>query len=185
MVLAFNQRISSNQKNIIINQKTTTHNQNPNLFNSNLNHAILFILKDTVSLFDLVKRETMGDKWGSVYLTLLDEAEHFLTVAAIHATSLECKVLAVHIWQWKHLRFVVESHDGDNGIRTCALPSQLERAIASCHFQHSISATIVAVGFDKVETSLRGSKQNVRIMLTYKGAALIRFLTYYDAFGLL
>ena len=107
LVLAFNQRISCNQKTIIINQKNTTHNQNPNLFNCNLNHAILFILKDTVSLFDLVKRETMGDKWGGVYLTLLDEAEHFLTVAAIHATSLECKVLAVHIWQGQELGFVV------------------------------------------------------------------------------
>ena len=111
----------------------------------------------------------MGDKWGSVYLTLLDEAQHFLTVAAIHATSLECKVLAVHIWQWKHLRFVVESHDGDNGIRTCALPSQLERAIASCHFQHSISATIVAAGsFARLTFSSRLWSYYIRISFFVK-----------------
>lgn len=92
-------------------------------FHSNLNRTIFPILKDSVSLFNILQTIPVGDKRCSVNQSLLDQREYLRTVAFIHTASLESEVLTVHIWKRKHLRTVIKCDYCDDCIRAGRLPS--------------------------------------------------------------
>ena len=120
--------------------------------------SISLLLKDFVGFSNLCQRETVGDERCGVYLALLDELQDFLAVAAIHTSSLEGEVLAVHLWEWKHLSFIIEGNYRNYGIRTGTLPCKLESVVCSSYFKNSVSTTIDTV-FDNELLALFGSSQ--------------------------
>ena len=69
--------------------------------------SIPLLLKEFVGFSNLCQRETVGDERCGVYLALLDELQDLFTVTAIHTSCLESEVLALHLWEWKHLSFII------------------------------------------------------------------------------
>ena len=120
----------------------------------------------------------MCNERRSVNLSLRYQPENFGTVATVYSACLEGEVLAVHVGQGKYLRTVIQSHNGHNGIRTSALPSQLEGIIGSGHFNDYIGSSMRAVGFHKLLTLFRCSDQYLGIMGLHETDALFRFLTH-------
>ena len=113
----------------------------------------------------------MRDKRGGVYLAFLDELKYLFAVTAVHTSSLEGEVLAVHLRQWQHLWLVVEGYDRYDGIWTSTLPSQLECVFSTCHLQHPVSSSMVAVLHDNVRAFLWCCQQDIRIVLLDEGAS--------------
>ena len=147
-------------------------------------YAVFFVFEDAVGFLDAAEGEAVGDEWGGVDFALLDEAKHFLAVAAVNAASLEGEVLAIHVGQGEHLWLVVEGYDGDDGVGACALPSQAERVLGSSHFQHAVGSAMVAVISYKLLALVGSGEHHLRIMLLYEAAALLRRFADDDALGL-
>ena len=145
-----------------------------------LDYSVLLVLEYAVSLLYSAEWEAVGDERRGVYLALLDKTEHLFAVATVHATRLERKVLAVHVGQGQCLCLVVQGND----VGACALPSQAERVLSSCHFQHTVGSAIVAILSDKLLALVGSGEQHLRIMLPYEAAALLRRFADDDALGL-
>ena len=127
----------------------------------------------------------MRDERRGVNPSFGNEAEDFGTVASVHPARLEGEVLAVHIGQRKHLRTVVERHDGDRGIGAGTLPRQAEGVVGSRHLQHHIGTTVVGVRADELRTALRLRQQHVGIVGLHEGTAFGRLLAHDDTLGAL
>ena len=121
-------------------------------------NSISLLLKDFIGFCYPLQWETVRDERCGVYLALLDELQDFLAVAAIHTSCLEGEVLAVHLWEWKHLSFILEGNYRNYGIWTSTLPSELECVVCSSYFKNSVSTTIDTV-FDNELLALFGSSQ--------------------------
>ena len=127
----------------------------------------------------------MGDEGCSINLALGYEFQNFLAIAAIYASCLESEILAIHLRERQHLRFIIEGNYCHDGIWTCTLPCELEGVVGSCHFENSVSTAMVAVLDDEVLALFRICQKDRRIMLTNKLASFLRFLTYDDALWIL
>ena len=125
---------------------------------SHFDNSISLLLKKFVGFSNLCQRETVRDERCGVNLTLLDELQDLFTVTAIHTSCLEGEVLAVHLWEWKHLSFIIEGNYRNYGIWTSTLPSELECVVCSSYFKNSVSTTIDTV-FDNELLALFGSSQ--------------------------
>ena len=148
-------------------------------------YAVFFVFEDAVGFRNAAEGEAVGDEWGGVYLSLLNKAEHLLAVATIHATCLEGEVLAVHLWQGQHLRFVIESHHGDCGVWSGAAPCQLECIPGASHLQHAVGTAVVAVLAHKLLALIGCREQNFGIMCAHKLPSLLRRFAHDDALWLL
>ena len=127
----------------------------------------------------------MGDERCGVYPTLFNQAKDFPAIATVHATSLEDEVLAIHVWQRKHLWLVVEGHHGDNGIGSGTLPREAESAIGSGHFKHTVGSAMAAMLQDKVLAFLGNGEQHIGVMLLHEAEPFFRLLADDDTLGLL
>ena len=118
-------------------------------------------------------------------LTALDQPQDFCGVAAIDAARFEREVFAVHIWQRQHLRTVVQSHYGDNGIRAGTLPCKAERIVGTGNLDDTICAAVVAVTTDKIDALFWRGYQNERVVVTHELRPQGRLLAYDNALRLL
>ena len=57
--------------------------------NSYFYDSIFLVFENYVRFFYSAEWETMGDKWGSVYLSLLYKMKHFFAVASVYTAGLE------------------------------------------------------------------------------------------------
>ena len=74
---------------------------------SHFYNSISLLLKEFVRFSNPLQWETVRAKRCGVNLALLDEVQALLAVTAIHTSCLEGEVLAVHLWEWKHLSFII------------------------------------------------------------------------------
>ena len=110
----------------------------------------------------------MRDKRRDINLSRLYQTENLGTIASIHSTGLESQILTIHIGQRKYLRIIIKRHNRNHRIGTGTFPRQAESVSGSCHFQHDISASVIAVTKYKLLTLFRLRHQYIRIMFTDK-----------------
>ena len=134
-------------------------------------NSISLLLKEFIGFCYPLQWETVGDERCGVYLSFLDEVQDFLAVTPIHTAGLKGEILAVHLWQRQYLWLVIESHNSYDGIWTSTLPGQLESVLTTCHFQHSVCTSMVAVLHDEVGTFLWCRQQYIGIVLLDEGAS--------------
>ena len=131
---------------------------------SHFDNSISLLLKYFVGFCYPLQWETVRDERCGVYLALLDELQDFLAVTSIHTSRLESEILAVHLWQRQHLWLVIKGNNCHYCIGTGTLPSQLEWGLSTCHFQHSVCTSMVAVLHDEVGAFLWCRQQNIGVM---------------------
>ncbi len=110
----------------------------------------------------------MRNQRRGINFASFNQAQNLRTVAAIHATGFENKILAVHIGQRQALRFIVERHNRYDSIRTRAFPRQLEGIATAGNLQNNIRTAMVGMLLNKRFALLRLAKQYIGIMLADK-----------------
>lgn len=136
--------------------------------NSYFYDSVFLVFEDFVRFFYSAEWETMGDEWGSVYLSLLYKMKHFFAVASIYTAGLEGEVLAVHIGQRQYLGFVIKCYYCNYGVRACALPSQAEGVFASGYLYYTVGASVVAIVFYEGFALIGCSEQHFWIVLLHE-----------------
>ena len=140
-------------------------------FDCDLYHAVPFVFKQVVGLLDPAQGVSVGDERFRIQLALCDEAQRFLTVAAIDTARLEGQVLAVHLRQRQGLRRVIQRDHRHDGVGSCTLPRKAEGGGCACDLQNHIGAAVRAVGLHKGSALLRCDRQHLGIMLPQKADA--------------
>ena len=110
----------------------------------------------------------MRDERRCVQLAVFDQTEDLGGIAAVHAAGLEDQVFAVHIGQGKHLRLVVQCNNGDNGVRTGALPCKTEAFVRACHLADHIRAAVRAVQLHELLRVVGRDGEHIGIALAHK-----------------
>ena len=158
---------------------------NLSALDGNLYHAVLAVFEQPIGFVDAFEREAVGDQWRCVDKALLYKMQYLGAVAAVDAARFEREVFAVHIWQRQHLRTVVQSHYGDNGIRAGTLPCKTERIVGTGNLDDTIGAAVVAVTTDKIDALFWRGYQNGRVVVTHELRPQRRLLAYDDTLRLL